>query len=136
MRAVLIATILGAGLLLSPSDGAFSQTGTGRAGTGQAGTGQADTRAPAASVAQAIAKIQESQIATDVARRPYLLAGSGQRALVLMHGWGPTYVPNRPEEIPVLAAPDVPTTGFYPWSKNLGARTWPILSIQAPCWKC
>jgi hypothetical protein len=122
MRTVLISTALGTGLLLSLSDGAFGQTGT---------------PPPAASVAQSIANIQESQIGTDAARHPYLLAGGGQRALVLMHGWGPTYVPTRPEEIPVLASPDVPTTGFYPWSKNLDTpRTWPILSIQSPCWKC
>jgi hypothetical protein len=122
MRAVLILTILQSGLLVAPGDGAFGQTGT---------------PAPAASVAQSIAKIQESQIGTDVARRPYPLAGGGQRALVLMHGWGPTYVPRRPEEIPILAAPDVLTTGFYPWSKNVDTpRTWPILSIQSPCWKC
>jgi hypothetical protein len=109
-------------LLVSSSNGTFGQTGT---------------PAPAASVAQSLAKIQESQIGADVARRPYALAGSGQRALVLMHGWGPTYVPRRPEEIPVLAAPAVPTTGFYPWSQNVeGPRTWPILSIQSPCWKC
>jgi hypothetical protein len=132
MRAVLIARALGTGLLLSLSAGAFGQTGTGQTATGQTGT-----LPPAASVAQSIAKVQESQIGADVARRPTLLAGSGQRALVLMHGWGPTYAPTRPEEIPILAAPDVPTTGFYPWSKTYGApRTWPILSIQSPCWKC
>jgi hypothetical protein len=122
MRAVLTLTILETGLLLALGDGAFGQIGT---------------QAPAASVAQSIAKIQESQIGTDVAPRPYPLAGGGQQALVLMHGWGPTYVPKRPEEIPVLAAPDVLTTGVYPWSKNLDtSRTWPILSIQSPCWKC
>ena len=122
MRAVLILTILETGLLLVPDDGAFGQTGT---------------PAPAASVAQSIAKLQESQIGTGVPRRPYLLAGGGQQALVLMHGWGPTYVPTRPEEIPILAAPDVQTTGVYPWSRNVDTpRTWPIFSIQSPCWKC
>ena len=122
MRAVLILTVLETGLLLAPGDGAFGQT---------------RTPAPAASVAQSIAKMQESQIGTDVARRPYPLAGGGQHALVLMHGWGPTYVPQRPEEIPVLAAPQVLTTGVYRWSRNVDTpRTWTILSIQAPCWKC
>ena len=122
MRAVLILTILQTGLLLAPGDGAFGQT---------------RPPAPAASVAQSIAKMQESQIGTDVARRPYPLAGGGQQALVLMHGWGPTYVPQRPEEIPVLAAPQVLTTGVYPWSRNVDTpRTWTILSIQSPCWKC
>jgi hypothetical protein len=121
MRAVLIVTILQTGLLLAPS-GAFGQTGA---------------PAPAASVAQSIAKMQQSQIGADVARRPYLLAGGGQQALVLMHGWGPTYVPQRPEEIPVLAAPPVLTTGVYPWSRNVDTpRTWTLFSIQAPCWKC
>ena len=122
MRAVLILTILETGLLLALGNGAFGQT---------------RPPAPAASVAQSIAKMQESQIGTDVARRPYPLAGGGQQALVLMHGWGPTYVPQRPEEIPVLAAPQVLTTGVYPWSRNVDTpRTWPILSIQSPCWKC
>ena len=122
MRAVLILTILETGVLLVPGDCAFGQT---------------RTPAPAASVAQSIAKMQESQIGTDVARRPYPLAGGGQQALVLMHGWGPTYVPQRPEEIPVLAAPQVLTTGVYPWSRNVDTpRTWTILSIQSPCWKC
>jgi hypothetical protein len=122
MRAVLILTILETGLLLAPGDGAFGQT---------------RTPAPAASVAQSIAKMQESQIGADVTRRPYPLAGGGQQALVLMHGWGPTYMPQRPEEIPVLAAPQVLTTGVYPWSSNVDTpRTWTILSIQAPCWKC
>jgi hypothetical protein len=122
MRAVLILTILETGVLLVLGDGAFGQT---------------RTPAPAASVAQSIAKIQESRIDTDVANRPYPLAGGGQQALVLMHGWGPTYVPQRPEEIPVLAAPDVLTTGVYPWSRNVDTpRTWPILSIKSPCWKC
>jgi hypothetical protein len=122
MRAVMTLMILGTGLLPALGDRAFGQTGT---------------PAPAASIAQSIAKVQESQISSDVARRPYPLAGGGQRAAVLMHTWGPTYMPTRPEEIPVLAAPDVPTTGFYPWSKNVGApRTWPIFSIQSPCWKC
>ncbi|MGE5149116.1 MAG: hypothetical protein ACM3II_03255 [Rhodospirillaceae bacterium] len=123
MRAVLISlTILEAGLLLAPSDGAFGQT---------------RTPAPAASIAQSMAKIQENQIGTDVARRPYPLAGGGQQARVVIHGWGPTYVPQRPEEIPVLAAPQVLTTGVYPWSSNVEApRAWPILSIQSPCWKC
>ena len=117
MRAVLIVTIL---LVLGGS--AFGQTGT---------------PAPVASVAQSIAKMQEGQIGADVARRPYPLAGGGQRALVLMHGWGPTYVPQRPEEIPVLAAPPVLTTGVYPWSRNVDTpRTWTIFSIQSPCWKC
>ncbi len=121
MRAVLILTILQTGWLLAPGGGAFGQTGK---------------PAPAASVAQSIAKLQQSQIDAD-ARRPYPLAGSGQQALVLMHGWGPTYVPSRPEEIPVLAAPDVQTTGVYPWSRNVNTpRTWPIFSIQSPCWKC
>lgn len=122
MRAVLIVMILGTGLLLARGDGAFGQS---RAPT------------PAASIAQSIANMQESQTAADAARRPYPLAGGGRQALVLMHGWGPTYVPNRPEEIPVLAAPDVQTTGVYPWSRNVNTpRTWPILSIQSPCWKC
>src|SRR5512146_1868884 len=113
MRAVLISlTILEAGLLLAPSDGAFGQT---------------RTPAPAASIAQSMAKIQENQIGTDVARRPYPLAGGGQQARVVIHGWGPTYVPQRPEEIPVLAAPQVLTTGVYPWSSNVEApRAWPI----------
>lgn len=131
MRAVLIKAILGTGLatglLLSLNGAAFGQTGTGMS------TG---TPAPAASVAAAMAKIQESQVGADVAHRPYPLAGGGQRAGVLMHGWGPTYVPKRPEEIPALAAPDTPTTGVYPWTKNLDTRTWTILSIQSPCWKC
>jgi len=122
MRAVLILTILETGLLLALGNGAFGQT---------------RPPAPAASVAQSIAKMQESQIGTDVARRPYPLAGGGQQALVLMHGWGPTYVPQRPEEIPVLAAPQVLTTGVYPWSRNVDTpRTWTILSSQSPCWKC
>jgi len=122
MRAVLILTILETGLLLALGNGAFGQT---------------RPPAPAASVAQSIAKMQESQIGTDVARRPYPLAGGGQQALVLMHGWGSTYVPQRPEEIPVLAAPQVLTTGVYPWSRNVDTpRTWTILSIQSPCWKC
>jgi hypothetical protein len=122
MRAVLILTIVEAGFLLTLGNGAF---------------GQSRTPAPAASVAQSIAKIQESQIGADAGRHPYPLAGGGQQALVLMHGWGPTYVPNRPEEIPVLAAPDVQTTGVYPWSRNVNTpRTWTILSIQSPCWKC
>src|SRR5262249_49574054 len=113
MRAVLILTILQAAVFLTPGDGAFGQT---------------RTPAPAASIAQSIAKMQQSQIDT-AARRPYPLAGGGQQARVLMHGWGPTYVPNRPEEIPVLAAPDVQTTGVYPWSRTVDApRTWTILS--------
>lgn len=117
MRAVLILTIL----LLALGDGAFAQS---------------RTPAPAASVVQSIAKIEQSQVDAD-ARRATPLAGGGQRALVLMHGWGPTYVPNRPEEIPVLAAPDVQTTGVYPWSRNVTTpRTWPLFSIQSPCWKC
>src|SRR5690242_1918264 len=119
MRAVLL---LMTGLFLANGDGASAQT---------------RTPAPAASVAQSMAKIQQSQIVSDVARRPYPLAGGGQQALVLMHGWGPTYVPQRPEEIPVLAAPDPMTTGVYPWSRNVDTpRTWTILSIQSPCWKC
>jgi len=123
MLALLILTIVETGLLLALGDGASGQIRT--------------PPAPAASVAQSIAKIQESQIGADVARRPYPLAGGGQQALVLMHGWGPTYVPNRPEEIPILAAPDVQTTGVYPWSRNVDTpRTWPILSIKSPCWKC
>ena len=124
MRAVLIIlTILETGLLLALSDGAFGQTRT--------------PPAPAASIAQSMAKIRESQIGADVARRPYPLAGGGQQARVVIHGWGPTYVPQRPEEIPVLAAPQVLTTGVYPWSRTVDApRTWPILSIQSPCWKC
>ena len=122
MRAVLTSTMLAAGLLAAPGDGAFGQT---------------NPPTPAAAAAQANAKIQEGKAAFDDGRRAYPLAGSGQRAQVLMHGWGPTYVPKRPEEIPILAAPDVPTTGFYQWSKNVDTpRTWPILSIQAPCWKC
>ena len=122
MRAVLILPILGTGLLLTLGDSAFGQNGT---------------PAPVPSVAQSIAKVQESQIDTAAARRPYPVAGGGQRALVVMHGWGPTYMPTRPEEIPALAAPDVQTTGVYPWSQNVGRpRTWPILSIQSPCWKC
>ncbi len=123
MRAVLIVAILETGLLLAAGDSAFGQTRT--------------PPPPAASVAQAIAKTQESQIGATAERRPYPLAGGGRQALVLMHGWGPTYRPTRPEEIPILAAPDVLTTGVYPWSRNVDApRTWPILSIQAPCWKC
>ena len=122
MRAVLILAILETGVLLVLGDGAFGQT---------------RTPAPAASVAQSIVKTQEGRIDTDVANRPYPLAGGGKQALVLMHGWGPTYVPQRPEEIPVLAAPDVLTTGVYPWSRNVDTpRTWPILSIRSPCWKC
>lgn len=122
MRAVLILTILQAGLLLAPGGGAFGQNGK---------------PAPAASVAQSIAKMQASQIDSGIANRPYPLAGGGQQATVLMHGWGPTYVPTRPEEIPVLAAPQVQTTGVYPWSSTVDApRTWTILSIQSPCWKC
>ena len=122
MRAVLILTILETGLLLAANDSAFGQTAT---------------PAPARSVAQSMATIQQSQLDADVARRPYPVAGSGQRAQVLMHGWGPTYVPRRPEEVPVLAAPDVLTTGVYPWSRNVDTpRTWTILSIQSPCWKC
>ncbi len=123
MRAALvILTIVEAGFLLAPGDGALGQT---------------RTPAPAASIAQSMAKLQESQIGADVARRPYPLAGGGQQARVVIHGWGPTYVPQRPEEIPVLAAPQVLTTGVYPWSSNVEAsRTWPILSIQSPCWKC
>jgi hypothetical protein len=120
MRAVLILTIVQAGLILAPDDSAFGQS-----------------RAPAPSIAQSITKIQQSEIGADVGHRPYPLAGGGQQARVLMHGWGPTYVPNRPEEIPVLAAPDVQTTGVYPWSMNVNTpRTWPIFSIQSPCWKC
>jgi len=122
MRAVLILTVLATGLLLAQGGGAFGQT---------------RPPAPAASVAQSIAKMQESQIGSDVVRHPYPVAGGGQRALVLMHGWGPTYVPQRPEEIPVLAAPQVLTTGVYPWSRNVDTpRTWTLISIQAPCWKC
>ena len=118
MRAVLVSTIL----LLALGDAVFAQTGT---------------PAPAASVAESMAKIKESQVGADVARRPYPLAGSGQGAQVLMHGWGPTYVPKRPEEVPILAAPDPPTTGFYQWSRNVDTpRTWTLFSIQAPCWKC
>jgi len=123
MRAVLIVAILETGLLLAAADRAFGQTRT--------------PAPPAASVAQSIAKIQESEIGAAATRRPYPLGGGGQQALVVMHGWGPTYRPTRPEEIPVLAAPDVLTTGVYPWSRNVGTpRTWPILSIQSPCWKC
>ena len=122
MRAVLILTLLGTGMFLTQGGGAFGQT---------------RTPVPVASVAQSIARMQESQLGTDVARRPYPLAGGGQQARVVMHGWGPTYVPRRPEEIPVLAAPQVLNTGVYPWSKDVDApRTWPILSIQSPCWKC
>src|SRR5262249_13525156 len=124
MRAVLMSAVLGTGVLLAPGAGAFGQT-------------RASAPAPAASLAQSIAKIQESQMGSDVARRPYPLAGGGQQARVVMHGWGPTYVPTRPEEIPVLAAPQVLTTGVYPWSSTVDTpRTWSILSIQSPCWKC
>lgn len=120
MRAVLIVAILEAGLLLAAGDSAFGQT-----------------PAPPGSVAQSIAKIQENQIGAAAERRPYPLAGGSGQALVIMHGWGATYRPTRPEEIPVLAAPDVLTTGVYPWSRNVDTpRTWPILSIQSPCWKC
>src|SRR5690349_19949674 len=123
MRALLILTIVETGLLLALGDGASGQSRT--------------PPAAAASVAQSIAKIQESQIGADGARRPYPLAGGGQQALVLMHGWGPTYVPNRPEEIPILAAPDVQTTVAYPWSRNVDTpRTCPILSIKSPFGKC
>ena len=123
MRAVLIGAILETGLFLAAGDSAFGQTRT--------------PAPPAASVAQSIAQIQESQIGAAAARRPYPLAGGGQQALVLMHGWGATYTPTRPEEIPVLAAPDVLTTGVYPWSRNVDTpRTWPIFSIQSPCRKC
>lgn len=122
MRAVLMSTILRTGLLVALGGGAFGQTGT---------------PTPAPSVAQSIAKMQESQSAADVARRPYPVAGGSQQARVLLHGWGPTYVPQRPEELPVLAAPNVLTTGVYPWSRDVDTpRTWPILSIQSPCWKC
>ncbi len=120
MRAVLIVAILETGLLLAAGDSAFGQT-----------------RTPAASVAESMAQTQESQIAAAAARRPYPLVGGGKQALVLMHGWGPTYKPTRPEEIPILAAPDVLTTGVYPWSRNVDTpRTWPLFSIQSPCWKC
>ena len=121
MRAVLILTIVQTVLLVAPGTGAFGQTAP---------------PAPAASIAQSIVKMQQSQISLP-APRPYPLAGGGQQAQLLMHGWGPTYVPNRPEEIPVLAAPDVQTTGVYPWSRTVDApRTWTIFSIQSPCWKC
>jgi hypothetical protein len=125
MRVVMISTMLATGLatglLLACGDGAFGQT---------------NPPAPVASAGQTTAKIQDGKGGLDDGRRPYVLAGSGQRALVLMHGWGSTYAPKRPEEIPALAAPDVPTTGFYPWAKSLEPRTWPILSFQSPCWKC